>query len=235
MANPVKIEARVLDVIHHSETVATYRLAPQGRVPKFQPGQFLHLSLDAYYPESPWPESRAFSIASAPSRRRVELVVTVSVKGSYTKRIVDTLEVGSECWLKLPYGALLFRPDGHLTMIAGGVGITPFVSQLKHLLEQASAQPVTLYYGVRNADHYLYEELLVQCQAVLPHFKYVLFCEDESLAACSGYLSISAIHNESPEDTTYYLSGPPDMIMDFKQHLLAFAVTSDRIRIDDWE
>ena len=91
MATPVKIQATVAEVVKHTPTVASYRFVPHGRVPKFHPGQFLHLALDAYVPGSPWPESRVFSIASPTSRRASEMAVTISVKGNYTRRIYETL------------------------------------------------------------------------------------------------------------------------------------------------
>ena len=125
MASPAKIKATVAEVVKHNDSVASYRFAPQGRVPKFHAGQFLHIALDEYSPEAAWPESRVFSIASSPSARHEELAVTISVKGRFTERIFKTLEKGSECWLKLPYGEFLFPPDRHLVLIAGGVGITP--------------------------------------------------------------------------------------------------------------
>ena len=135
MASPVKIKATVAEVVKHNASVASYRFAPQGRVPKFHAGQFLHIALDEYSPEAAWPESRVFSIASSPSTRHEELAVTISVKGRFTERILQTLEEGTECWLKLPYGEFLFPLDWHLTLIAGGVGITPYLSLLKQMLE----------------------------------------------------------------------------------------------------
>jgi len=140
MASPVKIKAVVSEAVHHTGSVASYRFAPQGRVPKFHAGQFLHLALDDYHPDAPWPESRVFSIASSPAKRQEELSVTLSVKGRFTERIIQTLEKGSECWLKLPYGEFLFPPDRHLTLVAGGVGITPYLSLMQQMLEEKSEQ-----------------------------------------------------------------------------------------------
>ena len=235
MASPVKIKATVRQVVKHTPSVVSYHFAPQGRVPKFHAGQFLHLALDAYAPDQQWPESRVFSIASSPAERTHELAVTLSVKGRFTARIVQTLEPGSECWLKLPYGEFLFPPDRHLTLIAGGVGITPFLSLLKQMLEEKSAQPVSLYYGVRSAEHYLFRDLLDRCVKELPNFAMTLYCEDGSLHSEKGILDIDAIHATAPADTHFYLSGPPAMIHAFKNRLSNLGVDNPRIRVDDWE
>lgn len=235
MANPVKIKATVEKVEKHSASVVSYRFIPQGRVPKFHAGQFLHLALDEYHPDQQWPESRVFSIASSPSERARSLAVTVSVKGRFTRRIFDTLEAGSECWLKLPYGEFLFPPDRPLVLVAGGVGITPFLSLLKQLLEEKSEQRVSLCYGFRSAELFLFEGLIAQCRAELPNFTQTIYCEDGSVAGHKGGLDIAAIHAAAPAGATFFLSGPPAMISAFRGRLRDFGVENERIRIDDWD
>jgi len=235
MANPVKIRAVVDEVVKHTDSVVSYRFLPQGRVPKFHAGQFLHIALDEYHPDAQWPDSRVFSIASAPSQRREELAVTISVKGKFTERIFQTLEKGSECWLKLPYGDFLFPPDRHLVLIAGGVGITPYLSLLKQMLEEKSDQAVTLCYGVRSAEHYLFGDLLKRCEAELPNFVKKVWCEDGSVFGEKGILNIEAIHSAVLDGAFFYLSGPPGMISSFKQKLLDLSIENECILIDDWE
>lgn len=234
MANPVKIRATVEEVIRHTDSVASYRFKPQGRVPKFHAGQFLHIALDEYHPDAQWPESRVFSIASSPSERREELAVTISVKGRFTERIFQTLEKGSVCWLKLPYGEFLFPPDRPLVLIAGGVGITPYLSLMKQMLEEKSEQAVTLCYGVRSEAHYLFGDLIGRCEAELPNFGKTIWSEDGSVGR-KGVLDIAAIHGAAPDGALFYLSGPPAMITAFKEHLLDAGVEDDCIRVDDWE
>lgn len=235
MANPVKIRAIVDDVVKHTESVVSYRFKPQGRVPKFHAGQFLHVALDEYHSDAQWPESRVFSIASSPADRHEELAVTVSVKGQFTKRIFQTLEKGSECWLKLPYGEFLFPSDRHLTLIAGGVGITPYLSLLKQMLEEKSQQVVSLCYGVRSEEHYLFGDLIERCEKELPNFGKTVWCEDSSVPGEKGILNIDAIYNTAPDGSLFYLSGPPAMISTFKRRLLDLGAGCGNIRVDDWE
>lgn len=234
MASPVKVKATVESVVKHTSSVVSYRFRPQGRVPKFHAGQFLHIALDDYHPESQWPESRVFSIASSPAERNVELSVTVSVKGHFTERIFQTLEKGSECWLKLPYGEFLFPPDRPLVLVAGGVGITPYLSLMKQMLEEKSEQPIMLCCGVRSAEHYLFGDLIERCETELPSFGKTVWSEDESIGK-KGILDIGAIHAIAPDGALFCLSGPPMMISTFKKCLLDLGVEAGWIRVDDWE
>jgi ferredoxin-NADP reductase len=156
------------------------------------------------------------------------------VKGPFTQRIFNTLEQGSECWLKLPYGEFLFPGDIPLILIAGGVGITPYLSLLKQMLEEGSKQAVSLYYGVRNADHYLFADLLQRCEAELPHFRKMVFCEDGTMPGQKGILDIELILADTPAESLFYLSGPPAMILNLQQGLEKRFVPGSRIRVDDW-
>lgn len=236
MATPVKLSAIVSRVIKHNDQVVSFRFQPCGRVPKFHPGQFLHLTLEAHTFGRSWPESRVFSIASATAERSREIGITVSVKGEYTKRIYDTLNEGRECWLKLPYGEFLFPADRPLILVAGGVGITPYIALFHKLLAEKSNQAIHLFYGVRSAPYYLFDELLARCSQVLPNFCKTIYCEDGTLpSAQHGMLDIKSIYSTVSNSALYFLSGPPLMVHSFQLALGVLGVQSDAIRVDAWE
>jgi ferredoxin-NADP reductase len=102
MPQPARIRAKVTRIEDHAPGVRSLILATERPVPRFQPGQFLHLAIDPYDPASHWPDSRVFSIASPPQSRS-EIQITVSAVGVFTRRILE-LKTGDEVWVKLPYG-----------------------------------------------------------------------------------------------------------------------------------
>src|SRR5450759_4335692 len=103
MAIVKKYSARVVAILNQIEGVYTLELESLGKPFKYDPGQFLHLALDPDYDGSgQWPESRCFSMQSNPKEENIKL--TYAVKGKFTKQMVEQLKVGSEVWLKLPYG-----------------------------------------------------------------------------------------------------------------------------------
>jgi len=65
MATPQKLRCRIQKITDHGDHVYTADLSPERPLPRFKPGQFLHLTLDDYDPSGFWPESRVFSIASS--------------------------------------------------------------------------------------------------------------------------------------------------------------------------
>jgi len=138
MANPIKLKATVSSVQQFGEGVYEISMVPEGFVPRYKPGQFLHLTVDEYDPAGGfWPESRVFSIASASGSDDIRIVY--SVKGKYTRRMEEGLKPGATVWLKLPYGDFVIEgvlKDGQgAVLVAGGTGVSPFLPFLEGQLK----------------------------------------------------------------------------------------------------
>jgi len=91
MPTPQKLRCQVQKISNHGDHVYTVNLAPERPIPRFRPGQFLHLALDDYDHSGFWPESRVFSIASSITQRNV-LRISYSVRGRYTARMENELQ-----------------------------------------------------------------------------------------------------------------------------------------------
>jgi ferredoxin-NADP reductase len=196
---------------------------------KFSPGAFLHLALDEYDPSGAWPESRCFSIQTSPQEETIK--ITYAVKGAFTKRMENELAVGKEIWLKLPYGDLFTQSHGkeNTVFIAGGTGITPFLSLFTDSSFAAYSHPY-LYVGFRNRELHFYQAEMEKAQMINPSLQIKSIYEDTE-----GILDIEKIHTSHPHAGAFFISGPPAMIKTFKQHLLSKGVEEDRIKTDDWE
>jgi len=225
-----KIQCMVARVTDHGERVYTVELAPCALVPRFKPGQFLHLALDAYEPGAFWPESRVFSIASSP-RERDRLAITYAVKGTFTARMERELAVGAEVWVKLPYGEFVVDPAKDAVLFAGGTGVTAFTAFLQSL-DAASAPQVLLFYGARTADLFVYGPLAEACAREVPSLTCSLVDEggDGRLDVDAAWSAIETLH-----DPVFYLSGPPQMLTALTGQLQERGVAPARIRTDAWE
>jgi len=129
---PQKLRCRVIEIQAHGEQIYSLFLQPESPAPRFLPGQFLHLALDEYTAGDFWPESRTFSIASAPAERQL-LRITYAVKGNFTTRMEAELHAGSQVWVKMPYGEFTIQGGQDTCLLAGGTGITAFTAFLAGL------------------------------------------------------------------------------------------------------
>jgi ferredoxin-NADP reductase len=251
MSMPRKIRCRVENIIDHGGRVYTVDFVPATTVPPFRPGQFLHLTVDDYDPAGFWPESRVFSIASAPGDRQ-RLRICYSVKARYTTRMEQRLKVGGEVWVKMPYGDFVIDQGADAVLLAGGTGISAFTAFIEALAPH-TGQKVTLVYGARTPALFLFQQMILRQLAAVPQFGAVFFAETEDAAftrqlaahpktpACyAGRISLDTIlHPPSPVpcslSSAFYLSGPPIMLSTLSEQLLNRGVPADCVRTDAWE
>ncbi|MDD5208141.1 MAG: FAD-dependent oxidoreductase [Elusimicrobiales bacterium] len=224
-----KYRSEVVSVENPVADIRTVTLRPLEKAYKYNPGQFLHLALDEYDPAGPWPESRCFSMQSSPDDETIK--ITFAAKGKFTARMAVELAPGKVIHVKLPYGDLFQEgQDGKKSVfVAGGTGITPFLSLFTSKTFAAYPEP-RLYFGVRNPSHQLYAANLEKARAVNPSFSFKVLNEEKD-----GRLDIKTILKENGPAAVYFISGPPVMIKNFKSSLAADGVPAENIRTDDWE
>ena len=245
MVQPVHFKAIVEQIERHDDTVVSYHLKADKRLPRFIPGQFIHLAIDDYDPASFWPESRVFSVANAVADRYT-MVLTISRQGHYTGRILDQVHLGSVLWGKGPYGE--FSIDGthgkRAILIAGGTGITPFCAFMDAAIAQGKLplEEAVLYYGARTPDLLIYRPLADRCAAKVPGFRVSYHAEKtgpgNDAVISTGTLDVATIMAEICDtgDTVFYLSGPKAMITSFQSRLVEeFGIPRLQVQIDAWE
>jgi len=243
MAVVRKIPVKVVEIIPFSDNVRQYRLEAQKSGIRFKPGQFLHFAIDAYDPSYNWPESRVFSIANSPARNQY-IDILVSKIGQFTTKMFDSLKLGDEAWIKLPYGIFNFDESlaNDTVLIAGGTGISPFVSFLQYAIDNKLNTAIHLNYGVRNTDLLIIQDLVKEAEQKLPDFNYKIYVEEEinndfDLILNRGQLPVQEIVEDSLKlnQAVYYLSGPPAMITAFDEELKSKGIEQKYIKYDNWE
>jgi ferredoxin-NADP reductase len=138
----------VVAVFDETPDIRTFRMVrPEGF--EFQAGQFLTVRLRADGKE----HVRCYSISSPPGSRG-HLEITVKRLGMVSGALHASVRPGSMLHVRPPAGAFTYPAgeDRPLVLIAGGVGITPLMSMLRHAIEEEPTRPVTLFYSVRTAE-----------------------------------------------------------------------------------
>lgn len=232
MAMVKKYLAGVVQVDNLVEGIYTVKLKSLSGPFRFFPGQFLHLALDEYDPSSGWPESRCFSMQSSPSEDLIR--ITFAVKGNFTRRMQRDLTQGRQVNIKLPYGDLFLKPHNKMNtvFIAGGTGITPFLSLFTSQWFQGYTNP-RIYLGFRSRHHNIYNDELNLLKTGVTNLSPCdpkIFYEDKT-----GRLDINQIYLENGPGSDYFISGPPTMIKGFKENLILNGVPASQLLTDDWE
>jgi len=211
---------RIVEAVRENDSIVTLTFGFEDETPisQWSPGQFLRLSV---LKDSAWTEEHTFTISSAPEDGVVQ--VTVKAVGPFTTSL-QTIEPGTEVKLRGPYGRFCKGIDelSEITMIAGGIGITPFLSVLRHFRHAGAGNKVLLFWANnRLSDVIRREELEKLFNALDLRVVHALWKED------AAHLGHGSFQNEfyhrgllSPDLLTGYcdihtcplfLCGPPKM------------------------
>lgn len=111
---------------------------------------------------------RSYSIASGPEERYLALTVERLEDGEVSPYLADELRPGDELELRGPIGGYFVWDDsakGPVLLVAGGSGIVPFRSMLRHCAAIRSDVPVRLVYSARSLDDVIFHEDLMRFAA----------------------------------------------------------------------
>jgi ferredoxin-NADP reductase len=156
--------AEVAEVRPETERVATLALEVPGWDGHL-PGQHLDVRLTA---EDGYTAERAYSIASAPDERRVELAVERLDDGEVSPYLTEELRQGDQLELRGPVGGyFVWEPGrgGPLLLVAGGSGVVPLMAMLRHRAATGSQVPARLLYSSRSLDDVIFREELERLAA----------------------------------------------------------------------
>lgn len=182
---------------------------------EFQAGKYINLTLPGM------DTSRAFSLANAPSNKKViELNIRHVPGGEATTYIHEKLKVGDRVELSGPYGRFFVRtsaPENFL-FLAGGTGLSSPKSMILELLESGDTRKISLVYGARNRAELYYDELFRDLAEQYDNFTYVPAlsepADDDQWEGATGYVhDVAGAHFDNDfRGYKAYMCGPPVMI-----------------------
>lgn len=206
---------------------------------RFRPGQYLEWTL-AHGRSDTRGNRRYFTIASAPGGNAIALGVKFYPQPSSFKTALTAMRPGDTLAAGQLAGdfTLPRHADTPLVFLAGGIGVTPFASMTRHMLESGERRPVTLLYGNRTADDIAYADLFEEARARLG-MKVVYVLSDAAKVPAgwkgkTGFITADLIRAEVPDwaSRTFYISGPQQMVSAYRKTLRDMGVSRSRIHTD---
>jgi predicted ferric reductase len=223
---------RVAAVNRLDEFVTEVELEPRNRPMTYEPGQFLFVNFREPFSEQFPPFLRnqfhPFSITSAPDEPRLR--ITVKAVGDYTCAL-RTLEPGAAAVVEGPYGSF---SSSHLTndrqiWIAGGIGVTPFLSMARSLDGDAAA--VDFYYCVEHEAEAHFVDEIRSIAREREGFRVAVVPRDRE-----GFLTAErlAAENEDLASADILICGPPAMIESLRSQLRGRGSPGSQIHAEEF-
>ncbi len=221
-------KATVINIIDHALDVKEYILKLEN-VRKYSPGSFVQLTLDSATASEVWPDSRTFSIASYEKGQMKFIIKNV---GDYTNRIFTELTIGKECTIKYPFGDLFDKGllwEKHL-LIAGGVGISPYIGIIDYFSEHNTLNNLYLFYSAKQFKNLLYYDKL---NKLLCDNMEIFITQEDNDKAHNRRIDIDDIKRLADMDTNIYVCGSKSFNEYYKKLLNKNGYK--KIRMDEWE
>lgn len=205
----------------------------------FAPGQYMEWTLGHEQPDNRG-NRRYFTLASSPTEQDLILGVKFYPHSSSYKQSMLAMDQGSEIVAAQLAGDFVLPkdPGQRLVFIAGGIGITPFRSMIKYLLDTRQPRPIVIYYSNRTITEVVYKDVLERARRELG-IKTIYTLTDKSHVPPGwrgqvGYITDTMIRTQVPDyrHCLFYLSGPNSMVTSFQRTLLKMHVRRDHIKTD---
>lgn len=168
---------------------------------------------------------RTFSVASSPNNHDAIMIAMRRVDGSDFKKHLMSMPMGEVMRVQGPAGDFVLpkKSDRHIVMLAGGIGITPFLSMITYATEEKLPHEITLIFGNSSVKRATFVHELETFKLLNSNFKLTLVYE---------HLTKNIIRPQ--QDAKYFLAGPPGFVSGVRAILDESEVDEDNIRTEEF-
>ena len=234
---------RVIRVVEESATIRSFHLAAADgtALPPAQAGQFLPVRLILAAGQAP--VLRSYSLSSAPADGHYR--ISVKREGLVSTWLHDRLREGDLLDTRPPAGDFtLAAADQSLVLLAAGIGITPLLAMLRHLVHEGRRtqrqRPITLFYGARSkAERAFDAELVELVAAVGGSLRLVRALSDTRGAVAdtdyevAGRIDLDVLGRFLPfGDHAFYLCGPAAFTQALYDGLRGYGIEDARLHAE---
>ena len=214
--HPSLIELEVSEIIEITKDAKTFRFAStNGTLPVFQAGQYINVFVEIEGVRT----SRPYSLSSSPRQRAYyEITVARIANGFVSNYFLDKVKVGDTFTANGPAGVFCYNPVFHSkkqVYLAGGSGITPFMSMSREILGAELDREIHLIYGCRNYETTYFRAELEEMAAKHKNFSFTLVLSEpqDGYTGKTGFITADCIKDivGDVSDKTYYICGPQIM------------------------
>ena len=238
LLHPKRQRMVISEVVEYNETTKMFvmKSAGQKELAYFEAGSYIpvYVKIDGNVVERP------YSLCSSPHESEMgiyKITVKASVGGFISTHIINSWKKGDQVVLGAPLKAEVYSPvrdKKEVVALAGGVGVTPFYSMAKAIVDGDNQHKLTLIYGANTYEELLFKEEWKDLERKSNgNFKMVPVIANEDVEGCEkGFITLDVVKKYAdPENTTFFISGPPPMIRAMKKFLDPLGLPRKQVRI----
>lgn len=234
--HPDSIKLIVKEVVDRSAQGAKtfiFKNKEEGPLPYFRAGQYISLKLkigDSFV-------SRPYSLSSGPEQALqgiYEITVKNNPSGFAADWIIENIKTGSEVESSSPQGNFYYdkyRDEKNVVALAGGSGITPFLSMAQAIRDGIEDFNLTILYGNRTEESIMFKQEFEAICARCNKVKVVNVLSDETKEGYEhGFIDAEIIRKYAPENYSIFVCGPEAMYRFLKTEIEKLRLPLRRVR-----
>lgn len=232
--HPHQIMLKVDHIIDETSSAKTLRMIPvKGAPPLFQAGQYINISVNCNGTAT----SRPYTISSPPGKPYLDITVRRKEGGFVSSHIFDEINPGDILEASGPHGTFYYEPlvdSDNLVFLAGGCGVTPFMSIIRETVKEKHPLRIHLLYGSLNPDDIIFRDELKELASNQSNLKvdFIISEPREDWAGKRGLLDAGMILScvGTVEGKTFFICGPAGMHVLCETALESLGVPRKRIK-----
>ncbi len=195
--------------------------------PAFRAGQFMYVSFEK---DAILKEPHPFTISSSP--REEHLRLSVKASGDWTRYLFENLRTGAPAKVDGFYGMFDYKAGGKQQIwIAGGIGITPFLSWIRDLADKPDRK-IDFYHTVRSAEDMIFWDEFIAAAERFSDFRPMI-----QITSRDGSLTTTKIANNTRgniRNRDIYMCGPFGMMISFRKQFRQMGVPARQIHFEEF-
>jgi ferredoxin-NADP reductase/Na+-transporting NADH:ubiquinone oxidoreductase subunit NqrB len=205
----------------------------------YEPGQYIEWTLPHNKTDSRG-SRRYFTLASSPTEPTLRIGVKFYENGSSFKEALLDIDQRTPIVASQLAGDFVLPkdPSQKLVFIAGGIGITPFRSMAKYLLDKNQSRVITLLYSARTEADIAYKDLFEEARQAIGLDTIYTLSDNKAIVArphtAAGLITIGLIQQAVPDylERVFYISGTHPMVVAMQDILAGLGVNRSNIKVD---
>ncbi len=225
----------ITNIFRETHDVKTFRLrAVDGHKIRFIPGQYCLVALLSKGFEG---EKKPFTFSSSPEKDYIEL--TVKKIGDFTSEM-HKLSIGAKLEIEGPLGrAYNFNEtERSIVFLAGGSGITPFMSIIRYVVDKNYATRLLLLFANQTEEDIIYRKEYDRIKREHSNIKVVyIVSNDQRWQGEKGFISKEIVEKYINLSTPHfwYVCGPPPFNRAMQSLLAGLKIDEKYIKLESWQ
>ena len=224
----------IADKVVESEVITSFYLKPADgqQLPSYKPGQYI--SVRFTIPGDGYTLNRQYSLSQAATgdlyRISVKREDEITPHGKASVFLHNEVKIGDTIEVSVPAGDFHLDTDSNnpVTLISGGVGITPMMSMYETIAKTAADRPVAFLHSARTRKHQAFDNILRQLNDTMANSTYAALYSEEG----DGFINREFLAANVLEGSDIYVCGPTPFMQAVIKGLYGLGIPEEKVHFE---